>query len=287
MVRLPGSEVCLNGEWVPREKAMVSVFDRGFIFGDGVYEVVPAYGCRPFLAERHVARLGRSLEAVGIADPLGPDRWLGLIGETAARQDFATQRIYLQVTRGVAPRAHRFPDGAAPTYLLFADELVVPDSAPESGELAVTMEDFRWMRGDIKSVSLMAAVLASERAAQAGATETIFIRDGLVTEGASSNVLCVVGGELASPVVDSRILHGITMTYAEEVAEGAGHPVARRDVTEKELRGASEVMVSSSGKEIVPVTSLDGEAVGDGRPGPVFAALWQRYREGVAGNGSP
>lgn len=278
-MEIPGSEVCLNGEWLPRSGARVSVFDRGFIFGDGVYEVIPAYGKRPFLADRHVARLGRSLEKVGIDNPLSGEEWLALIGEIASRQEFGNQRIYLQVTRGAAPRLHQFPERAEPTYLIFSDEMEVAGrEAAERGAAAITHEDFRWLRGDIKSTSLMAAVLSSEMAASRGATETIFLRGGVLTEGASSNVLVLVGGELRTHEVDNLILGGITMSFIEEVSRDAGHPLAYREVTEAELRSAEEVIISSSGKEIVAITSLDGETVGEGKAGPVFMRLWETYR---------
>ncbi len=279
MTEIPGSEVCLNGEWLPRAEARVSVFDRGFIFGDGVYEVIPAYGKRPFLADRHVARLGRSLEKVGIDNPLSGEQWLALIEEIAGRQEFGNQRIYLQVTRGAAPRLHQFPERPEPTYLVFSDEMALAGrEAAERGASAITHEDFRWLRGDIKSTSLMAAVLSSEMAASRGATETIFLRDGVLTEGASSNVLVLVGGELRTHGVDNLILGGITMSFIEEVSRDAGHPLAYSEVSEAELRSAEEVIISSSGKEIVAITSLDGETVGAGKAGPVFMKLWDTYR---------
>ena len=275
---MTGSEVNLNGEWVARDEARISVFDRGFIFGDGVYEVIPAYGRKPFLAERHIDRLERSLGKVGIANPLSRDRWLALISELAQRQDFELQRIYLQVTRGIAPRLHSFPNDVLPTYLLFADEHSRPDRETMlNGFLAITHEDFRWKRCDIKSTSLIAAVLSSEKAVQAGATEMIFLRDGMLTEGASSNVLVVIDGKLFSPCVDNLILGGITLSFIEEVAKDAGHPLTFRDISEQEFRGADEIIISSSGKELVPVTTLDDDSVSGGTAGPVFIDLWDSY----------
>ena len=275
---MTGSEVNLNGEWLARDEARISVFDRGFIFGDGVYEVIPAYGRKPFLVERHLDRLERSLDKVGISNPLSRDRWLDLISKLAQRQDFELQRIYLQVTRGIAPRLHSFPKDVPPTYLLFADEHSRPDRETIlKGFLAITHEDFRWKRCDIKSISLIAAVLSSERAAQAGATEMIFLRDGILTEGASSNVLVVIDGKLLSPRVDNLILGGITLSFIEEVAKDAGHPLTFRDISEQEFRGADEIIISSSGKELVPVTTLDDDKVSSGTAGPVFIDLWDSY----------
>ena len=285
--QLQGSDLILNGEWLPRAEAKISVFDRGFIFGDGVYEVIPAYNGKPFLADRHIARLGRSLAEAEIANPLSQQRWHELIDEIAAKQDFPHQRIYLQVTRGVAPRMHRYPLTAVePTYLMFADEMtLVDDATAKRGFKGVTHSDFRWMRGDIKSISLIAAVLSSEIAASADATETIFIRDGLATEGASSNLLVVKDGKISSPLVDRRILSGVTLSIAAEIAAESGIGFEFRDVPEENLRDADELMILSSGKEVVAITELDGRKVGGGVAGPVFEALWAGYKKhtGVGG----
>ena len=280
-VGLQGSEMMLNGKWLGRNEALVSVFDRGFIFGDGVYEVIPAYFRKPFLADRHIERLQRSLDEVDIDNPLSPQAWADLINEMAARQEFDHQRIYLQVTRGVAPRLHRYPlPRVAPTYMMFADEMaLVDDGDAKRGFKGVTRVDFRWRRGDIKSISLIAAVMSSEIAAQAGATETIFIRDGLATEGASSNLLMVKDGRIISPVVDPRILAGITLSFVVEVAAEAGIELEFRDIPEAELHDADEVMILSSGKEIVAITRLDEKDVGDGVGGPVFDKLRAAYKK--------
>ena len=279
---IAGSQVNLNGQWLERDQAQISVFDRGFIFGDGVYEVIPVYGHQPFLADRHVTRLGKSLAEVGITDPLGSAAWLELITTTAQRQDFPQQRIYLQVTRGSAPRLHRFPKEPQPTYLIFADPLEIPDVAiAQQGFTAVTHDDFRWLRGNIKSISLLAAVLASEFAAQAGAIETLFVRAGIVTEGATSNIIIAKDDALIAPLVDRRVLAGVTLSFIEECAHTAGCPIQYRDITMAQLQAADEVMISSSTRELAAITTLDGKAVGTGTAGPLFQRLWDIYRTRV------
>lgn len=286
-MNIPGSDVYLNGAWLPRGEARVSAFDRGFIFGDGIYEVIPVYGRKPFLMDRHLERMVDNLAKVKISDPHGgPAGWAKLVQELVDRQAFENQKLYIQVTRGTAPRLHSFPDGAAPTVFMFTDEMtILSDERAKQGFKGVTMPDFRWLRGDIKSISLLAAVLGSEHARQHDATELIFVREGIVTEGASSNVLICKDGQLSSPVVDRRILPGVTVSLAEEVAAKIGMPVEHRDIAEGELRAADEVMITSSGKEVVAIVSLDGKPVGDGRSGPAFAKLWEGYRKasGVRG----
>ena len=279
---LAGSEVYLNNTWLPRDEATVSVFDRGFIFGDGVYELVPAYRHVPFLAERHIARLERSLDAVGIPNPKSAQEWLELIDTAAKRQSFGEQRIYLQVTRGVAPRLHRFPTQPLPTVLIFIDQLVRPDAAQATqGSKAITMPDFRWKRGDIKSISLIAAVMCSEAAAQASATETILLRDGHLTEGASSNILIASDGKLLTPPLDRSVLPGVTLSYIDELAAKAAIKLDYGAVTETQLRTADEILLTSSGKELVAITKLDDQPVGAGRAGPLFCKLYDYYQEGI------
>ncbi|MBF2735993.1 MAG: aminotransferase class IV [Betaproteobacteria bacterium AqS2] len=286
-MNIPGSDVYLNGEWLPRGEARVSAFDRGFIFGDGIYEVIPVYNRKPFLMDRHLERMVDNLAKVKIPDPHGGvEGWAKLVQALVDRQAFENQKLYIQITRGAAPRLHSFPDKAEPTVFMFTDEMMIlSDERAKEGFKGVTMPDFRWLRGDIKSISLLAAVLGSEHARQHDATELIFIREGIVTEGASSNVLICKDGQLSSPVTDRRILPGVTVSLAEEVAAKVGMPVEHRDIAEGELRAADEVMITSSGKEIVAIVSLDGKPVGDGKSGPAFAKLWDGYREasGVRG----
>ena len=276
---IAGSQVCVNGRWLARADAAVSVFDRGFLFGDGVYEVVTAYDRKPFLLDAHVRRLEYSLEQIRIANPHSADQWRDLIIDAAGRQDFPDQKIYLQVSRGAAFRTHRFPEGAEPTVVLFVDPFAVPtDEQAAAGLRVITMEDFRWQRGDIKATSLLAAVLASQLAADAGADEAIWIRDGNVCEGASSNLLAVIDGRLCSPQPASTLLQGVTLDHGIEIAGRAGLPVERRAIAAAELQRAEEVMVSSAAREIAAVTEIDGCKVGDGSAGPMHARLRALYR---------
>lgn len=285
-MNIPGSDIYLNGQWLPRAEARVSVFDRGFIFGDGIYEVVPAYGRKPFLLDRHITRMLENLAKVGIPGIHSEAEWTALVQELVDRQEFEHQKIYLQVTRGMAPRLHSFPAEPEPTVFMFADEMtILSDERAKEGFAGVTTVDFRWMRGDIKSISLLAAVLGSEEARKHGATELLFLRDGVVTEGASSNVLVCKDGAISSPVLDRRVLSGVTVSLADEIAKQAGMPITYRDISEAELRGADEVMITSSGKEVVAIVTLDGKPVGTGASGPIFAQLWAGYRAAAAGNG--
>ncbi|MCY4324573.1 MAG: aminotransferase class IV [Betaproteobacteria bacterium] len=276
---IAGSEVYVNGSWQPRNEASISVFDRGFLFGDGVYEVITAYGRQPFLLEEHLARLESSLAEIRIANPRSNQQWRQLIGDAIGRQDFPDQKIYLQVTRGAAFRVHRFPENPQPAVVLFVDPFTVPDQQHmAAGIKTVTLTDFRWQRGDIKATSLLAAVLGSQAAADAGADETIWIRDGNVCEGASSNLLAVIDGQLCSPAPACTLLRGVTLDHGIRIAEEAGIAVERRNIAAAELDAASEVMVSSATREITAVTSIDGKTVGDGVAGPMQQRLHALYR---------
>ena len=280
---IPGSEVYINGRWQARQAAQISVFDRGFLFGDGVYEVVTAYDRQPFLLEMHLTRLEYSLAQIKINNPCEREQWRQLIREAAGRQDFPDQKIYLQVTRGAAFRAHRFPAGAEPTVVLFVDPFTVPSAEQTAAGLrAVTLEDFRWQRGDIKATSLLAAVLASQAAAEAGADEAIWIRDKNVCEGASSNLLAVIDGKLCSPAPAPTLLRGVTLDYGIELAGEAGLPVHRRVIAAAELEAAEEIMISSATREIAAVTSIDGRTVGEGTAGPVQTQLHGLYQARTA-----
>ncbi len=273
-----GSEAYVNGRWLPRAQATVSAFDRGFLFGDGVYELIPAYGKRPFLADRHIARLLRSLEEIQLSSPRTRDEWLELVNEAAVRQEFPNQKIYLQVTRGAAPRKHAFPEQAEPTVVLFVDPFdPMTDEQASAGVAAITLQDVRWLRGDIKATSLLAAVLASQAAAQAGAAEAILLRDGWLTEGASSNVLVARDGTLASPPAAPELLSGITLDLASELAAASGPRLVRCRISANELAEADEIIISSSSREVVAVTSLDGKQVGSGSAGPIHAQLRKLY----------
>ncbi len=272
--------VFLNGQFVALEDAKVSVLDRGFIFGDGVYEVVPVYSRVPFRLGEHLARLERSLEAVQISNPYGRAEWQGIIGELVARQPFEDQGVYFQVTRGVAKRDHAFPKNVAPTVFMMATPLVNPPrELVENGAAAVSAQDYRWLRCDIKSISLIGNVLLRQLSAEAGSAETILFRDGRLTEASASNVFIVKGGVIAGPPKSALILPGITYDVVVELARAAGLPLELRDVSEAEVRGADEVWVTSSSKEVLAIVLLDDAPVGDGRPGPVFRRMYRLYQD--------
>ena len=279
----------LNGEVLPLSQAKVSVMDRGFIFGDGIYEVVPCYGGRLFRFDAHMARLERSLDKLRIPNPLGRAAWLErirrLVHALAERIGPAQdQLVYLQVTRGVAPRDHVMPTGVAPTVFIIVNPMKpVPAELRHQGVACVTARDFRWERGDIKSVSLLGNVLARQISADADAAETIMFRDGMLTEAASSNVWVVREGALLGAPKSHHVLEGIRFDLLAELCESVGVPYILKPIPESEVRSADELMLSSATKEIVPVTRLDHEPVGHGalrgRPGPVYARLYEAYQE--------
>ncbi|MGF6634998.1 D-amino acid aminotransferase [Paraburkholderia sp. MM6662-R1] len=291
----PDPIVHLNGELVPLSEARVPVLDRGFIFGDGIYEVAPLYahasGRRTaFRLKQHLARLARSVGKIGIANPLDDAGWRELIGRVAeanetdgglrADQDAIA---YIQVTRGVAKRAHAFPAGVKPTVFVMVTALNLPAAAQRaSGVPCVSAEDRRWLNCDIKSVSLLGNVLMAQYAAENDAFETLQFRDGLLTEGSSSNVWIVKDGVLAAPPRSNRILEGIRYGLIEELTAECGIRFEARDITEAEVRAADEIIVSSATKEVLPVTRLDGAPVGAGRPGAVFAQLYAAYQRAKA-----
>lgn len=268
--------VYLNGALLPRAEAQISAFDRGFIFGDGVYEVVPVYGGRPFRLQHHLQRLQHSLGAIGIQNALSEQAWHELTGQLIAQKPGTDQYLYCQITRGVAPRDHSFPVNVRPTVFAYSQPLIPPDEATlRRGGSAITRPDIRWARCDIKATALLANVLLRQAAVAEGATEAILIRDGVVTEGAASNIFAVVDGVLRTAPKGPLILPGITRDLIVELAAGAGLPLSERPCTEAELRDASEVWMTSSTKEILPMLKVDGRTVGDGKPGPVF---WNTHR---------
>ena len=271
----------INGAYLPLDQARVSVLDRGFIFGDGVYEVVPAYARRPFRFDQHIARLGRSLREIGMADPLGREAWLALVTRLLAENDPADQCIYIQVTRGVARRDHAFPKEApSPTVFAYSFPFPhVPQVLREQGAACITLPDTRWLRAHIKSIALLGNVLARQASAEIGAQETILIRDGWLTEASASNVWLVRHGHLACPPMDNLKLEGVRVGLMDELAQAVGIPLARRPVAEWELRCADEILLSSATKEVLAVTTLDGRAVATGKPGPVYTALQAAYQE--------
>jgi D-alanine transaminase len=272
--------VFLNGKFMPVEEARVPVLDRGFIFGDGVYELIPVYSRVPFRMDEHLARLERSLAAVQIRNPYSRTEWRDIILQLVARQPFEDQGVYFQVTRGVAKRDHAFPKDTAPTVFIMSNPLVNPPrELVERGASAVTAVDNRWQRCDIKSISLIGNCLLRQVSADAGAVETILFRDGMLTEASASNVFVVKGGVVLSPPKSNLILPGITYDVITEIAQAAGLPLEFRDVSEAEVRAADELWITSSSKEVLAVVTLDGKAVGSGKPGPVFHRVYALYQE--------
>jgi D-alanine transaminase len=272
--------VYLNGEFMPLDKARVPVLDRGFIFGDGVYEVIPVYSRHAFRLPQHLQRLGRSLEAIRIANPHSDAEWTRLIGDIVARNAGEDQSVYLQVTRGVAKRDHAFPREAKPTVFVMSGPLVTPArELVESGVPCITGLDYRWLKCDVKSVSLLGNCLLRQSAADAGAAEIVLFRNGHLTEASASNVFAIRGGKLLSPPKNHLILPGITYDVVIELAEATGIPVELREISEAEVRGADELWLTSSTREVIAIVALDGKPVGTGKPGPLFRKLYQAFQE--------
>lgn len=264
---------CLNGEFTRVSQAKVSVLDRGFIFGDGVYDVAPVYGRRIFRFDEHIARLTRSLAKIRIPNPHTREEWLALVRELVAREPADDQVVYLQVTRGVAPRDHVMPAGITPTVFAMTNPMKPPTAEQRHhGVACITARDFRWERGDIKSTSLLGNVLARQMSADHGAAETIMFRDGMLTEAAACNVWIAHEGALLGPPRSEHVLEGIRVEVLHELCREAGIAYNLRPIAEADVRAADEVMLSSATKEILPVTRLDGEPVGHGarRRGPAY-----------------
>jgi D-alanine transaminase len=274
------SIVFLNGSFLRMDEARVPVLDRGFIFGDGVYEVVPVYARRPFRLQEHLRRLQYSLDQIRLANPYADQEWSRLILELIARCPHADQGLYLQVTRGVAKRDHAFPKGAKPTVFMMTNALSTPSpEAVANGVAAITAADNRWLRCDIKSIALLGNVLMRQLAVEAGANETIMIRDGWLTEGSASNVFLVRNGVILAPPKSNLILPGTTYDVVLELAAKAGMPVEVRPVSEAELRSTDELWLTSATREVLAVNSLDGKPVGSGAPGPVFRRMYALFRD--------
>ena len=272
----------LNGEFLPLHQACVPVLDRGFIFGDGVYEVIPIYAGRPFRLAHHLQRLANSLAAVRIDNPHTDGEWEGLIAELVRRNGEGDQSVYLQVTRGIAPRDHRFPADSRPTVFLMSNPFKpVPEAELRDGVAAVTLNDFRWELCHIKSISLLPNILLRQQAVEHGAAEAILLRNGKVTEGAASNVFIVSDDVIVTPPKGDCLLPGITRDLVVELAMEHGLPCEERDIPENELRRAGEIWLTSSTREILPVTRLDDIPVGDGRPGPVWRDMLGHYHRFV------
>ena len=277
--------VYLNGNFVPLSQASVSVLDRGFIFGDGIYEVVPLYFQKPFRMNEHLDRLERSLAKIEMAAPLARHEWPGLIDALLAKQpkrDCAM--VYIQVTRGVAKRDHAFPNPAVkPTlFMMVAPMAPPPQKVREQGVRAASIEDVRWLLCDIKSTSLLGNVLAKQAAVKAGVDEVIQFRDGMMTEGAACNVWIVEQGKVIGAPKDNKVLEGIRYGLFQELCEHCGIEFVLEPVERARVANAQELMVSSATREVLPVVELDGKPIGSGVPGPIYARLRQAYDERIA-----
>jgi D-alanine transaminase len=294
---LPPLPCYLNGEYTTLPNAKVSVMDRGFIFGDGVYEVVPVYAGRPFCFEQHMARLDRSLAELRITNPHTRDAWHGIVTQLVAvhdrstlgnsQKDFnspANHLIYIQITRGVALRDHVMPADITPTVFVMASPMKLPTPAQRAdGVACVTADDFRWKKAHIKSVSLLGAVFARQISADAGAVETVMFRDDFLSEAAASNVWVVKDGVVMGPPKDHLVLEGIRYSLIEDLCRAQGIPFQLRRISREEVLAADELLLSSATKEVLAITALDGAPVGHGetrgKPGPVYHRLYAGYQQ--------
>jgi D-alanine transaminase len=272
--------VFLNGRFLPIEQAYIPVLDRGFIFGDGVYEVIPVYSRHAFRLREHLTRLEQSLAGLRLANPYSLDIWEKLVRELIASSEEDDQSVYLHVTRGVAPRDHAFPKDTAPTVFIMSNPLITPSREQcKNGVSAISAVDIRWDRCDIKATSLLPNVLLRQLAVDAGAAETVLFRDGMLTEGSASNIFAVENGVILAPPKDKHMLPGITYDLVLELAQAnsIGTEVAYH--AEARIRAADELWITSSTREILAITSLDGKAIGDGKPGPIFHRMYALYQE--------
>jgi D-alanine transaminase len=298
---LPALPCYLNGEYTRLPDARISVMDRGFIFGDGIYEVVPVYGGRLFCFDQHMARLERSLAEVRIRNPHTPEQWRQITSRLIADFDRSTmgnsqsgsptssdQLIYIQITRGVALRDHVMPADITPTVFVMTSAMKLPTPEQRAqGVACVSADDFRWKKAHIKSVSLLGAVFARQISADVGAVETVMFRDGLLSEAAASNVWLVKDGTVVGPPKDHLVLEGIRYGLIEALCHDQAIPFTLRRISRDEVRDADELLLSSATKEILPITTLDGRPVGhgvrQGKPGPVYERLYQAYQQAKKG----
>jgi D-alanine transaminase len=288
---LPDTPCYLNGRFGPVSQAQVSVLDRGFIFGDGVYEVLPVYDGKIFRFEHHMARLQRSLDELRIARPMANEAWLSIARQLLQSHidggGSPNQLVYIQVTRGVAVRDHVMPPSLPPTVFVMVSDMKLASAAQrEQGVACVTANDFRWEKAHIKSTSLLGAVFSRQISADAGALETVMFRDGMLSEAAASNVWVVKNGTLMGPPKDHLVLEGIRFGLLEDICREQGIPFELRRITRAEVLDADELLLSSATKEVLPITTLDGQPVGHGqtlgRPGPVYAQLYAGYQQAKA-----
>jgi D-alanine transaminase len=271
--------VYLNGEYLPLAEAQVSVLDRGFMLGDGAYELIPVYQRKAFRLDEHLRRLQHTLDGIRMANPMPDAQWREVITRVVESHEADDQSIYVQVTRGAAPRDHAFPRHATPTVLVMSNPLSRPDPAQyERGICAVSMPDIRWGRCDLKTINLLPNVLAKQKAVEAGCVECILFRDGVLIEGAASNIFAVKRGVILAPVKDHRMLPGITYDLILDLARQDSLIVEVRDIGEAEARSADELWLTSSSREVQAIVELDGKAVGSGKPGPIYRRMFALYQ---------
>jgi D-alanine transaminase len=275
--------VYLNGQFRPKSEATVPIEDRGFIFGDGVYEVWRIVNGRLFESDRHMARLTRGLKELRITPPAeARSEKIHEIADRLIVDNELTEgegTLYLEITRGVAPRAHQFPPaGTAPTVFAMARPFVPPEDARAKGVSAVTVPDIRWLRCDIKTIQLLPNVMAKQAAAERGAFEAILIRDGVVTEGSHANVLAVVGGEIRTHPTNNLILPGITRAVVLEIARSIGIPVREEAITQNELSRVDELFLAGTTADVMPIVRVDDQMIGAGTPGPIALRLQRELR---------
>ena len=264
---------------MPLEEARVPVLDRGFIFGDGVYEVIPVYSRKPFRLKEHLKRLQTSLDGIRLNNPHSDAQWVELLAQLVTQNQGEDQYIYLHITRGVAKRDHAFPKQAQPTVFIMSTPLqTTPPELLKTGVAAITAQDNRWLRCDIKTISLLPNVLLRQMAVDGGAGETVLLRDGFLTEGAASNIFVVKNGVVLAPPKNHLILPGITYDVVLELATAHSIPHQVRAVSESEVRTAQELWMTSSGKEVLAITTLDNQPVGDGKPGKLFWRMHELYQ---------
>jgi D-alanine transaminase len=276
--------VYLNGEYLPQSQARISVLDRGFLFGDGVYEVIPVFGGKPLRLDEHLDRLQRSMNRVSLDNPMTNEQWHEVFQSLLAKNPGSDRAIYLQVTRGAAPiRDLSIVADINPTVFIMVNDIKPVDyTRLELGIEAITVEDFRWKACDIKSVSLIANVMIRMQANQSNAVDAIMVRDGLLTEGTASNIFVVHDGVIATPPKSECLLPGITRDLVIELASANGMQVEERDINEDELESADEIWLTSSTREIAPVAKINGQIVGEGRAGEYWKriiAIYQRYKQ--------
>ena len=297
---LPDTLCYLNGDYTPLKDAKISVLDRGFIFGDGVYEVVPAYAGKLFRFDQHMARLDRSLIELRIANPMTPAGWHAVAtkliadyarsesgsgpNDTKGNQIQGDQIIYIQISRGVAMRDHAMPPGLKPTVFVMTNAMKLPSMQQRAqGVACVTADDFRWAKAHIKSTSLLGAVFSRQISVDAGAVETIMFRGDYLSEAASSNVWIIKNGKVMGPSKDQLVLEGIRYGLIEDMCRASGIAFELRRITRAEVLAADEVLLSSATKEVLPVTLIDGkpvgQGVGKGLPGPIYQKLYAAYAQ--------